>query len=92
MSCLATPKKDAQEGITPIIESIENSTTKKFLLILWSCYGMKALTEKRYDEEVRDVLLREIRKKHKILQYLPFKYCDNHIPIKAEILALRRKK
>jgi hypothetical protein len=92
MKCLATPNTTGEQNIQPIVSCLKNSTTNKFLLMLWSCYGMKALTEKRYDTEVRDTLLREIRKEYKILKYIPFKYCDNHIPIKVEILGLEKKK
>lgn len=94
MSCLATPNYTAQQKIEPIVKSLENAVSNRFLLILWSCYGMKALTEERYDQEVRPTLIKTIREKYKILRYRNYKYCDNHIPIKVEILGLeqRRKK
>lgn len=92
MTCLATPLFSARQKIKPILESIENSTTQKFMLLLWSTYGMKALTEERYDTEVKDTLLRMIKRKYKILEHKNFKYCDNRIPIKVELLALRRRK
>lgn len=90
MKCLATPNTSGEQHIKPILDCLKNSTTNKFLLMLWSCYGMKALTEERYDSEVRNVLLREVRKNYKVLEYVPLKYCDNRIPIKVEILALRK--
>lgn len=92
MNCLATIKQTENKKLSYILKSIENATTKKFLLIIWSCYGMKVLTEDRYDFQVRETLLRKIKTKYKIIQYLPFKYCDNHIPIKAEIFALEKRK
>lgn len=92
MTCLATPLFSARQKIKPILESIEDSTAKRFLLMLWSTYGMKTLTEQRYDTEVKDTLLRMIKKKHKILEYKNFKYCDNRIPIKVELLALSQRK
>ena len=91
MTCMATPLFSARQKLEPILESIENSTTQKFMLLLWSTYGMKALTEERYDTEVRDTLLKMIRMKHKILEHKNFKYCDNHIPIKVELLALSKR-
>jgi hypothetical protein len=92
MNCLATPKHTEKEQLSFIMQSIKNATTEKFLLILWSCYGMKVLTENQYDFQVRKTLLKKIKGSYKIMQYLPFKYCDNHIPIKAEIFALKRRR
>lgn len=91
MSCLATPNKSPKEIVTPILDSLEFATKNRFLLMLWSAYGMKALTEERYDKEVRPFILKYLSKKYAILSYSPFKYCDNHIPIKVEIFALRKR-
>ena len=92
MSCLATPNKTQNEIVTPIIDSLEFATRNRFLLMLWSTYGMKVLTEEKYNKQIRPFIFRGLSKKYAILKHLPFKYCDNHIPIKVELLALRRRK
>jgi len=91
MTFLATPNKNAIEIVDPIVQSLKNSTSNKFLLIIWSCYGMKVLTEERYNLEVRPTISKKITQKHRILEHLSFKYCDNHIPIKVEIFGLQRR-
>jgi hypothetical protein len=92
MSCLATTRKTASDIVIPIIDSFEQATKNRFLLMLWSAYGMKVLTEKRYDKEVRPFVLKMLSKRYAILEHSPLKYCDNCIPIKAEIFALRKRK
>jgi len=80
-----------KEKLAKILCGIEKAAANKCLVALWSCYG-RAITEKKYDEEIRPLLLRRLRENFKIIEHKAFKYRDNVIPIKVELVALKRKK
>lgn len=90
MKCLQTNKAPAQKRIEPIIQLLNNCTANKFILLLWSCYG-RAITEQAYDEQVRNIVVRSLAQNWRIVTHQPFKYCDNHIPIKVELFALTKR-
>ena len=92
MEYLGTTKKGYKpKKVERIVKSLKVCTTNKSALILWSLYG-KCNWECQYDEEFRPKLLRQIASDFKILDIYSYKYRDNYIPVKVELLVLQKRK
>jgi hypothetical protein len=78
--------------INRIVNSVQKSSSNKFLLMIWSTIGMKVITRDQYDEKVRPAILKAIGKPFRILKHVPFRYCDNSIPIRVELLVAQKRR
>lgn len=86
---------------TSLVDKIYSSLAKpglhkdRFLLAVWSTYG-RSCTEDFYDSKARPYLLQkfvmERGARYNLIDYRTFKYCDNHIPLKVELLVLENRK
>jgi len=79
-----------EEKLNKIVKGVEKAATNKCCLLLWTCYG-HAITQDKYNNEMRPQLIKSLRNDFKILDHKSLKYRDNVIPIKVEILILSRR-
>jgi hypothetical protein len=78
------------ERITKIVEALGRTAEKMAVLNLVTSYG-HGLTTAKYEEELRPILLQEIGQVFKINVKESGKYCDRHIPMKYEHIAISRE-
>ncbi len=82
--------------VDKIYRSLEGSgvTKNRFLLTVWSTYG-RSCTEDEYDSMARPYLIYKFAldraSRYDLVDYRTYKYCDNHIPLKVEMLVLENK-
>lgn len=99
---LAIVDLDLMQVLTPELidktyRSLEGSEvhTDRFLLAVWSTYG-RSCTEAEYDSSARPYLIQRFvldpSTRYNLIDYETYKYCDNHIPLKVELLVLENKK
>jgi hypothetical protein len=78
------------EDIEQIFHSITWASKDKCLVMLWSSYG-HAITERYYDFDVKPEIRKQCCKYFHRLDYRSFKYRDNVIPMKVEMLTLKNR-
>jgi hypothetical protein len=91
MECLSTPKQTANQKVSRLFSCVNKISANRSLVMIWSCYGMKVISESQYDTIVRPEILLQFASNFRILEHKIYKYCDNHIPIKVELLVISRR-